>query len=126
MTQEKLLSETLMYFSENPQRRCFTQKKCCYSPVTSNQQNSTAGCAIGRWMDPINAQILDNELVGGIRKVMADSRYKLLLPEWMQSMDSEFLALVQDLHDFPGHWDNKGLTKIGHQALDRIKSLLNK
>jgi hypothetical protein len=71
-------------------------------------------------MDPDNALELDNKGGSGIRKIMGDNELKSLLPEWMQNMDPEFLASIQDLHDDPAHWDSNGLTENGKKAVDRI------
>lgn len=73
------------------------------------------GCAIGRHLKPKLAEELDEGTVTGISK---DRNFDKL-PDQLKELGKDFLADVQDLHDFDSSWEKniKGegnkLTKDG-------------
>lgn len=137
MTELELLEDTIKYYSENTDRRCISKKGCYYSPITVNKVGISEGCAIGRHLDKdfaleIDKMDSDENFLGdsGITSVMyimlKDDENKSKFPDWMLTMNQDFLTEIQALHDDNLYWDKNGLTQEGFEYVKQIKNKLAK
>lgn len=119
MNKEEFLLDMLDYYTVDPEnRRCQIEGECKYSPETLHLSTSE-GCAIGRHVTKEAALYLDNEYVS-VNNIFARSSYLKLLPEWLSDLGVDFLKHCQNLHDHNNHWNNKGLTHVGKEAVEMI------
>jgi hypothetical protein len=123
---EEFFEDTLMYYMEDPERRNYSGiVGCKYSPETTKNENSE-GCAIGRYLDPEHAKIIDQKNPDNIGIKNLIEVYPQYIPEWMKSFDVHFLKQVQDLHDESFNWSvNKGLTFTGICKVQEITKNFN-
>ena len=76
------------------------------------------GCAVGRHLDMELCVAMDNTGDGYIKHTDVFKQ----LPEWMKSLDKEFLSRVQKLHDNSFHWNENGLSESGKQFASKIET----
>lgn len=122
MTEQELLQSTIDYYSVDPKnRRCSddTQRICNYYPGNTGKIKLSEGCAIGRHLSEKIQRELDSLKYPGISVILTTDK-KLLLPEWMQNMDSWFLTDIQNLHDDKYNWEDIGLSEKGRQMVEGI------
>jgi hypothetical protein len=103
---EAFLDDTAAYYNIN-NRGINDRGNCSYS----------AGCAIGRFLNPDLARTLDNK--GSIFSCGIEVIGQL--PLWMQEMGGEFLESVQIFHDDEFYWDDNGLNRCGLNMLQQLK-----
>ncbi len=108
----KLIEETVLYYSENPLRRCINTSGNCFYFGGNNEVTESEGCAIGRIMPKEFAESLDNEfkpdfIHSGVRDIFSR------LPKDVKEYGKSFLCDLQALHDSPSYWDKEGLTFEG-------------
>lgn len=117
------LEETAAYYNSNNRAK---QKLpngnksggCFYTIVIDGEER---GCAVGR-------KIADKELCERLNKMSslpncspsANDVFSLLPPD-LQELGSDFLVAIQTLHDYDGHWNEKGLTEQGTRHVHDIK-----
>ena len=121
MTRLEFLEDTIKYYSEDTSRRCLDGGFCLYSPINACNNNSE-GCAIGRHLTPKLQLLLDkteNNSSVGNGKVFKK------LPKWMRELGQDFLSDMQELHDEEYNWDEGGLTELGKERVQEIKSEYN-
>jgi hypothetical protein len=112
-TKEQMLVETVVYYATDTSRRNVDLNDTCkYYPLHDN----TEGCAIGRYLPAELAKKLDQEDLAGVSYKFNE------LPVELQKLDKDYLERIQNLHDSPITWDNKGLTEFG---IKRIKGIID-
>lgn len=114
-----LLEETVAYYTEDVNRRCVVNdKQCAYAGSTLDKDSD--GCAIGRLLDNETKLYLDRcHSNRGVDQVWEH------IPENVKVYGKELLIQLQQLHDYPAHWDDKGLTIEGKRQYDIIKTRIN-
>lgn len=118
MTRLEFLNDTITYYSENVDRRCTYEHGCFYSPINSDKQGISEGCAIGRHLDSELQLRLDKDSIGD-SGVSNDEVFESL-PTWLQELGQDFLVSIQILHDRKENWDSKGLSEIGKEHVNNI------
>jgi hypothetical protein len=114
---ERLLNETISYYSENPKRRCAVNGKCFYDPASVGKEDISDGCAIGRLMTVRQKKKADKDYrARAINFLPSD-----LIPRRVRGLSMIFLSAIQTLHDESGYWNSKGLSKIGRIKVERIR-----
>lgn len=90
--------------------------ECRYLPIN----DSSEGCAIGRYLDKCLAKRMDEREFGspGVSNMTLFNK----LPTWMKEMGNSFLCNIQILHDDFTFWNEQGLSNKGSLNVDRIKS----
>ena len=120
----KLLEETILYYSENPLRRCretFDGESQCFYDGSRNSLAESDGCAVGRLLPQELKIHLDdnytfNQLCAGVDDIFD------LLPDDIKAYGLTFLSDLQVLHDNSDYWDENGLTETGKACASRIKT----
>lgn len=113
-----LLNDTVEYYSENTKRRCQGEAGgCFYNPASVGLEHISDGCAIGRWMTPVQKQSADAWLGGtvGVSELPPE-----LMPEKLKKYSIKFLSAIQNLHDSNLNWDERGLTRYGEREVNDI------
>jgi hypothetical protein len=113
---ERLLNETISYYSENPKRRCEKGYRCFYDPATVGKEDISDGCAIGRLMTARQKEKADNLSAKAINHLPSE-----LIPRTLRNLPMDFLTALQGLHDTSGHWYVRGLTKAGKSEVEGIR-----
>lgn len=118
---EEFFEDTLMYYMEDNDRRNRSGVSGCkYSPITTGNKKSE-GCAIGRYLDPKNALLIDKAEPDNIGIKNLLEKYPQYIPEWMKSFAQDFLTEIQELHDESFNWSiEDGLTWMGLQEVKKI------
>jgi hypothetical protein len=101
------------YNSNNRCTRPDDKSECVYSPLTVGKtMEQTEGCAIGRLFEPDSAKELDNFESGSLPGIIGDDKEKRI-PEFFKT-HVDFFYRLQQLHDLPYNWDEKGLSDSAH------------
>jgi len=125
MTEEEYLIDMLEYYTKDKNRRATTAVgPCVYSPTKTSE-----GCAIGRHLIGSLEDKKAWDCSGSISTCL-DSIYrrniKDIRPEWMKTMNTAFLEMIQNLHDIEHNWNEiSGLSEEGKKELIRIIQLFN-
>ena len=115
----QLLKETVDHYSVNPKkRRCGTNDRCRYSPITLDIKTSK-GCAVGRLLDPALALKIDRQFEG-VSNSSVSGVWKHI-PSNIQSFGKEFLRSLQILHDADAYWTEDGISDAGTNYCKEIK-----
>lgn len=123
MSPTEFLIDTIKHY--NSENRCFGKHYCTYSPLSSGKEGKSEGCAIGRHLDPEVAYQIDKDHRTSSGEYACASISKKMMnnypfPDWMKAMEESFLSNMQELHDYMGHWDEKGISDFGWVAVKRI------
>lgn len=112
-TREELLINTVSRFSLK-NRGINKNGKCSY----------TSGCAIGVEVRKSVAEKLEKKGYG----ISNPGEYKLL-PNRLKRMGIEFLEEIQNMHDFSGNWNERGISERGkskaNEIIDNFRLKLN-
>lgn len=116
MSPTEFLIDTIKHY--NSENRCAGECWCTYSPISSEKEGFSEGCAIGRHLDPEIAYQIDkdNRTESGEynnSSVSIKMMHKYPFPDWMIEMNIDFLIAVQHLHDDARYWNNDGISDIG-------------
>ena len=117
MTRLEFLEDTVKWYSENPDRRCFNHDgKCLYSPKNALNNTESTGCAIGIHLSPELASYLDEHYTNsGVERVFED------LPDNLKELGVAFLSNIQYLHDIDSFWTKESLSERGKEFVNEIK-----
>ena len=118
---EELLNSTIQYYSVNPSERRnivygknevgkIYREECKFTPL----HPLTEGCALGRFYPKEKQDELDfldsNE----------DALKMINNQGVLENLDTEFLYLIQDLHDIGSYWNSTGLSNYGMTQVEYI------
>ena len=109
----KLLDETAAHFNKNNRAYDAEMERCCYSHKVNG------GCAIGR---KIPAELAEKFDFFATNNAVHAPRILDNLPPELQELGSDFLSMLQALHDQPDNWDDAGLNSKGRAYYNIIKS----
>lgn len=108
------LEDTVNHYNSN--NRCELRGSCKYSPYTLGIENTSQGCAIGRYLSKRLAKKFDKLSV-----VVSNPDVYEELPNKLKILGIHFLEDVQYLHDFRDNWDELGLTEDGLMRVEYLK-----
>lgn len=119
----RFLNDTVEFYSADPVRLRATVPRplpkvpdfmgCVYSPTSSSP-----GCAIGRHIEDKTLCKKWDEKSVPVQFIFDD------LPINLKELGKHFLRLVQALHDNKENWNEAGLTELGKNKIDNIKTLI--
>jgi len=114
----RILDETVAFYGEDPSRRATSEKdstRCVYHTDDGRM------CAVGRLLTPEEHQFIDER---GINSDCGASSLCNNFGEFFPSLEHPriFYVDLQSLHDFPEHWEVKGLSEDGQSLYKEIKS----
>lgn len=128
MTKEQIAQDFLDTYAKNPFKRCKTDTKCYYSPISLGvTYEQSPGCAIGKYLPHEVAIDLDKNFRGGsITDIVTEDPSKMdmlrsVFPEVNIEIDTEFLdflSALQYLHDSDSNFTYAGLSSKGVESFN--------
>lgn len=125
MRRKDFLHYTIKFYNLN--NRAFTPATgCTYYPIKDKNGNCISpGCAIGQHItDELNNAT--TRIFGTYHNLLVShERGFINLPEWLTSLGTIFLAMVQNLHDSSNYWNEDGLNNDGWVYHNAIQDYIN-
>lgn len=116
MTKKEFLLDTLEYYTQDPKgRTCESGGVCGYSSIFLGKQDTSEGCALGRYMSEEFAKFADDS-GNSIKRLQGEEGF----PEKLKNLPHLFLQDVQTLHDISRYWTDSGLSVDGIKYLEEI------